>query len=129
MKIINNGECEKMDEFIYCKYCQTNHGARDFHASFVYNKVYDGFIVLKDKGKKEQKSLTNDIEYAMRVLQTKEPELTSYFIVYKDSLGNYDEILLHENGDFRAFRSLGYDVKSVKIAMRKCLEIHRKEDK
>jgi len=70
----------------------------DNHAEFITVEVRDGitFIVDLNQGRK---SVTNDAEWVVERVLEKFP---TNRIVYRDSQGDWDE-LLHNNGEFTGF--------------------------
>jgi hypothetical protein len=94
----------------YCGFCKHEHS--DMHANFSFSMNHDVIIILDlDEG---NRSVTNDIEFVLwsiienyeTLFKRKGFNLTNFKIIYKDSLGIFDLVLLKENGEFDTFKSL-----------------------
>lgn len=73
-------------------------------AVIVYDELTPAVLVIEDLDLGSM-SVTNDIENVIRKC-SKSVDLTKKRVIYKDSTGIYDEVLVY-NGAFSGFRSLG----------------------
>jgi hypothetical protein len=80
-----------------------------FHAEFDY--VIDGNIIIITDLNYGGKSVTNDIENVIRDISMDLKResgcgICNYKIIYQDSQGMFDEVLVNEKGEFKNFRCL-----------------------
>ena len=75
-----------------------------YHADFDYEVVNDvvAFFDL-DLG---NNSVTNDIHYTLEILKSRVDNLAQKKIIYRDSMGIFDEVVINENGAFMGFCSI-----------------------
>ncbi|MEX3556324.1 MAG: hypothetical protein VB131_07160 [Burkholderia gladioli] len=51
-------------------------------------------------------SVTNDIERVLADIKGEGVPLGSYRVIYRDTMGVWDEVVLNDDGMFRAFKSI-----------------------
>lgn len=74
------------------------------HADFDYYMIDDVIVVYDlDQG---NCSVTNDVDHVLETLKNAIPDITSKKIVYRDSMGIFDEIVVDHLARFVAFRSI-----------------------
>jgi hypothetical protein len=72
--------------------------------SFYSYEVVDNIIAIIDHG--EGKSVTNDAENVIEDLARQGFDFTHYRVVYKDTRGIWDQILVDRAGHFAGFSSI-----------------------
>lgn len=76
-----------------------------FEADFDFKLGQDAVIIYDlDLG---GKSVTNDIENVLKKIKLTIPNLFDFKVIYKDSLGTFDQVIIDEKGDFKDFKYLG----------------------
>ncbi len=105
----------------FCDFCNQKHIDK-LHADFSFGRMHDVIYILDHN--EGNRSLTNDIEYALwsinkeyqRLFFIERFKLKNTKVIYRDSEGYFDEVVLDDKGCFKAFRSLG-GVKSIDEAV------------
>ncbi len=92
---------------IYCKFCRKGHSL-SYHAVYTTSLI-DNFIIFSDLHRCGAKSLEADLPYAMWSFKSYLPEFSSdgSYILYRDEVKNYNQIIVDEKGSFLFKRRLG----------------------
>lgn len=80
----------------------------------------EGFLVFADMDL-GNKSVTNDIVNVIKTLGSERPEMHSTKVIYRDSFGKFDAVIIDNNNQFQSFYSLNTD--SLPEAMKKYDEL------
>ena len=75
-----------------------------YHADFDYEVVNDVVAIYDlDLG---NNSVTNDIQCILEILKGGIENLAQKKVIYRDSMGIFDEVVINENATFMGFRSI-----------------------
>jgi hypothetical protein len=107
----------------YCNSCKKEHHV-GFHAWFTFY-LHENFIILDDRKIEGSRSLTNDVEHALCSIKEKIGlnEMKGKFVIYRDTLGVWDQVLINDKCEFVEFRSLG-GLTALPAALSRCEVLH-----
>lgn len=118
----------------YCGYCRINHGK--LHADFNFLRINSPRIIIIKDLNKGNKSVTNDVEYVLWYIKCFLPRMANHYIIYKDSEGIYDELIIDKDGKFKGFRSLAAEEsirgqdgseRDLEKSIHRCLALHKQD--
>ncbi len=105
----------KTEKIEFCGYCKFEHSTA-FHADIEFMTNYDVLAIIDQNI--GNRSVTNDIEYVLWVINKNYSDLIAplkfgglqnFRIIYKDSDGYWDKIILDYKGDFVTFSPIVFN--------------------